>query len=128
MKKTIASAFTALALLTSASVMAQGTHEGEHPQHGGILAEVKGIQYELVAKPDVVTIYVSDHGKIVSTKGATGKLTLLNGSEKTDVALIPVGENKLEAKGSFKVDGGAKAVAVVTLAGKPAQSVRFAMK
>jgi hypothetical protein len=39
--------------------------------------------------------------------------------------LSPAGDNKLEAKGAFKVAPGTKAVAVVTLAGKPAQSVRF---
>ena len=128
MNKFVASAFASLALLVSASVLAQGAHEGEQPQHGGVLAEVKGVQYELVAKPDVITIYVNDHGKTVSTKGANGKLTLLNGGKKTDVALSPSGENKLEAKGSFKVDNSTKAVAVVSLAGKPAQSVRFSMK
>ena len=128
MKKILATAFASLAMLASASVTAQSAHKGEEPQHGGILAEVKGIQYELVAKPDVMTIYVHDHGKAISTKGATGKVTLLNGSDKTDVTLNPAGDNKLEAKGTFKVDKGTKAVAVVTLAGKSAQSVRFAAK
>jgi len=128
MKNTFAAAFASLALVFSASALAQSAHKGEEPQHGGILAEVKGTQYELVAKPDAITIYVSDHGKSIDTKGATGKVTLLNGSDKTDVTLAPAGENKLEAKGSFKVDKGTKAVAVVTLAGKSAQSVRFAGK
>lgn len=128
MKEFVASAFASLVFLVSAPVLAQGAHEGEQPQHEGVLAEVKGVQYELVTKPDVITIYVSDHGKTVSTKGATGKMTLLNGAEKTDIVLSPSGENKLEAKGSFQINKGMKAVAVVSLAGKPAQSIRFSMK
>jgi hypothetical protein len=106
----------------------KGAHAGENPQYGGVLAEVKGTQYELVAKPDNITIYVDDHGKKVSTKGATAKVTLLNGSEKTEAILAPAGENKLEAKGTYKVEKGTKVVAVVTLEGKPAQSARFTVK
>lgn len=128
MKKVFAAAFASMSLLVSMPSFAQGAHAGENPQYGGVLAEVKGTQYELVAKPDNITIYVDDHGKKVSTKGATAKVTLLNGSEKSEATLAPAGENKLEAKGTYKVDKGTKVVAVVTLDGKPAQSVRFTVK
>ena len=101
----------------------------EHkPRHGGVLVEVKEIQYELVAKPDMIVLYVEDHGKLIDTKGATAKLTLLSGKEKSEVMLVPAGGNKLEAKGSFAVAAGTKAVAIVTLAGKPPATVRFAVK
>ncbi|GIZ51914.1 hypothetical protein [Noviherbaspirillum aridicola] len=128
MKNVLAAAFASISLLVSLPSFAQGAHAGENPQYGGVLAEVKGTQYELVAKSDSITIYVDDHGKKVSTTGATGKATLLNGSEKTEVNLAPAGENRLEAKGTFKVDKGTKVVAVVSLQGKPAQSVRFTVK
>lgn len=128
MKTVLAAAFASMSLLVSLPSFAEGAHAGENPQYGGVLAEVKGTQYELVARPDSITIYVDDHGKKVSTTGATAKATLLIGSEKTEVNLAPAGENKLEAKGTFKVDKGTKVAAVVSLQGKPAQSVRFTVK
>lgn len=109
----------------SAAAFADGDHK---PKYGGVVAVVKDVQYELVAKPDSVTVFIEDHGKKVGTKGAIGKLTLLTGSEKTDVTLAPVGENALAAKGVFKLSPGTKAVATITLEGKPAISARFEIK
>lgn len=100
----------------------------QKPMYGGVVAIVKDIQYELVAKPDSVTVFILDHGKKVGTKGATGKLTLLSGSEKTEVALASVGENSVGAKGVFKVAPGTKAVVMITLEGKPPASARFEIK
>ena len=131
MKTTLALAFTSFTLLAASSAFAGGGHHenDEHkPKYGGVVTEQSEVQYELVAKSESIAIFVEDHGKKVDTKGATAKVLLLNGSEKTEVVLSPAGENKLEAKGSFKIDKGTKAVAVVTLAGKPAKSVRFALK
>jgi hypothetical protein len=67
-----------------------------------------------------------DHGKPADVSKASAKLTLLSGKEKQEVELKPV-VDKLEASGTFKVGPGTKAVAVVTVAGKPA-TVRFTMK
>ena len=103
---------------------------GDAPKakHGGIVAESKDIEYELVPKADSIALYVEDHGQKVDTKGASAKVTLLSGGEKSEIALLPAGENKLEAKGSFKLAAGTKAVSVVTLAGKPAATARFELK
>ena len=59
--------------------------------------------------------------------GAKGKVTLLNGSEKTEVDLAPSGD-KMEAKGSFKIAKGTKGIASVTLAGKGVATARFEVK
>ncbi|MBL8517582.1 MAG: hypothetical protein SF172_04485 [Burkholderiales bacterium] len=129
--KFVSMLFAAVLATASFATLAAGKHEhgdSHKPKHGGVVQEVKEIAYELVAKADSLTIYVDDHGKDVDTKGATAKVTLLNGAEKTEATLSPAGGNKLEAKGSFKVEKGTKAVAVVTLAGKPAQSIRFNLK
>ena len=75
-----------------------------------------------------ITVHVRDHGKVASTKGATGKLTILAGAEKTEVALAPAGEDRMEAKGSFKVAAGTRIVATINLAGKKPANVRFALK
>lgn len=105
---------------------------GEHahdakPAYGGVVSVVKDVNYELVAKPDTITLYVTDHGKPVDMKGGSATLTLLSASEKSEVKLAPAGENKLEAKGSFKIEKGTKVVASVNSGGKP-QSVRFTLK
>lgn len=119
----------ATALLLAPPVLAQHKAGDEHkPKYGGMVKEVNEIQFELVAKPDTLTVYMEDHGKKVDTKGATGKVTLRQGAERSEVALTPAGDNKLEAKGSFKVGSGTKAVATVTLAGKKPINVRFAIK
>ncbi len=106
--------------------------EAEHPHdakpaYGGVVSVVKDVNYELVAKPDTITLYVANHGKQVDTKNASATLTLLSASDKAEVKLTPAGENMLQAKGNFKVDKGTKVVASVTTGGKP-QSVRFTLK
>jgi hypothetical protein len=98
-----------------------------NPMHGGIMVPGKEADYELVAKTDVVQLYVYDHGKPKDVSKASAKLTLLSGSEKQEVALAPAGD-RLEAKGTFKVGPGTKAVAVVTNAGKTLGTARFTLK
>ena len=116
---------TAVALGATTVALGDSDHK---PMYGGVVAVVKDVQYELVAKSDSVAVFILDHGKKVNTKGATGKLTLLTGSNKSDIALIPVGENGLEAKGTFKLPPGTKVVSTITLERKPAVSARFEVK
>ena len=119
----------ALALALCGPAFAAGNHAHEHqPLHGGIVTEVADIDYELVAQPDTLTLHLRDHGKPLALDGASAKLTLLNGSEKTEATLSPAGEGKLQAKGSFKIAPGTKVVALVTVPGKKAANVRFAVK
>ena len=117
----------ALAFATSAYAADGHSHDAK-PLHGGILSEASDIEFELVARADTITVYVRDHGKALATLGATGKLTLLNGTDKADAALTPAGDNKLQAKGSFKLGPGTKLVASVNLQGKQPINVRFALK
>lgn len=120
----------ALALALAGSAFAAGEkhdHAHDHkPLHGGVVVEVKDMDYELVAKPTVIQLYLRDHGKKADVSKATAKLTLLTGTEKQEVELKPAGD-KLEATGSFKVGPGTKAVAVVNVAGKPS-TARFTVK
>ena len=69
-----------------------------------------------------------DHGQSAKTDGASARLTLLNGSEKTEATLTPGAAGMLQAQGQFKVAAGTKAVALVTLPGKKAANVRFVLK
>lgn len=102
-------------------------HAHEHkPMHGGVVVEAKDMDYELVAKATAIQLYLRDHGKPADVSKASAKLTLLTGTEKQEVELNPAGD-KLEATGTFKVGPGTKAVAVVTVNGKPA-TARFTIK
>ena len=118
-------------LITSSLVLGglawAGPNDGDHkPMHGGVLTTVKDIDYELVASPTTLRLYVRDHGKAVDASKASAKLTLLTGAEKQEVDLKPAGD-KLEATGSFKVGPGTKVVAILTVAGKPT-TARFIIK
>lgn len=117
----------ATALALSSTAFAAGDKHDHSAKHGGIVVEVKDMDYEIVAKADMMQIYISDHGKSAKLDGAKAKVTLLNGSEKSEVELMPAGD-KLEAKGAFKVAKGTKGIALVTLAGKSATTVRFEVK
>jgi hypothetical protein len=116
-------------LVAFSTAFAAGEHGDHHqPKFGGIVAEGKAFDAELVAKPDLITVYVSDHGKPMSAKGAKGKITLLSGTDKSEAELVPAGDNKLEAKGKFNVSTGTKALVVITPDGKTASTLRFTLK
>lgn len=104
-------------------------HANDHkPAHGGILAMTGGhMDMELVAKTDVIQLYVRNEGKPVDVSKASAKVTLLSGTEKQEVELAPAAD-RLESKGGYKVGSGTKAVVVVNLPGKPAATARFVLK
>ena len=94
---------------------------------GGVVTVVKDVNYELVAKPDGLALYVTDHGKPVDLSGASAKLMLLSATDRSETNLAPMGD-RFEAKGSFKAGAGTKAVATVTLANQPAVTVKFTLR
>ena len=79
---------TVLALIACVAYAAHAAdkhgHDHDHrPLHGGIVAEAGDLNYELVARPDSLTIYVTDHGKPVAATGARGTATVHSANEKT---------------------------------------------
>lgn len=78
-----------------------------------------------VWSPKPATSTLSWLAQKVDVSNATATLTLLNGADKQEVALVPQGE-WLGAAGDFKVAKGTKAVAVVKQAGKTV-TVRFVL-
>jgi hypothetical protein len=130
MKSSLFSLLAAASLATSlhfAPVLAGGGHD-HGPKYGGVVREVKNIAYELVAKQDSLTLYLNDHGKPVSTQGATAQAMIYGGSDKTPIKLEPAGENRLAAKGSFKVGVGVRVIITTTLPGKPPAKASFMLK
>lgn len=124
MKKLLALVAMAVTVALSGNALAHG----DKPKHGGIVQSASDLGFELVHKDGKATLYVEDHGKPVSTAGTTGKLTVLNGAEKTEVALEPAGENTLVSKGEAKLVKGTKAIAAVTFVDKKTVNVRFSVK
>jgi hypothetical protein len=96
-----------------------------------VVAEAKDIDFELVAKPDSLRLYVRDHGKPVevgnSKAKAKAKLTLLGGGAKQEVALKPAGD-RLEATGPVQGDRSEGGGPGGDLPGKPAVTVRFVLR
>lgn len=120
----------AVSVAVSGAVFAADSHNHAHEHkglQGGVVAEANHLDFELVAKPDTIKLYVRDHDKPLSLKDGSAKLTLLSGASKTEVGLAPGGE-ALEAKGAFSVTSGTKAVAVVALPGRKVTTVRFILQ
>ncbi|MFN4329530.1 MAG: hypothetical protein ACK4FF_11700 [Limnobacter sp.] len=115
-----------LGLVTSpALVHAHGLAE---PKYGGIVQEVKEVQYELTHKNGIVTIYVSDHdGKKTPTAGMSGTLIVMNNAEKVEIPLQPGKDNDLIAQGPATVKSGSK-IGAILKGPKGNAQVRFTIK
>lgn len=101
-------------------------HGGAKAKHGGVVATASDLGFELVGTSTGAAIYIEDHGKPMAPTGMGGKLTVLNGTEKSEADLVVAGD-KLEAKG-VKLAKGAKAVAALTGPAGKAITVRFTIK
>jgi len=101
-------------------------HESGRARHGGVLATASDLNFELVAQSGNAVIYIDDHGKPMAPTGMKGKLTVLNGAEKSEAALVVAGD-KLEAQG-VKLAKGAKVVVALTTPAAKAITVRFTVK
>ena len=120
---------TALAL-ASVTAFAAGDHDHAHdhkPLHGGVVTEVRDVDYELVVQPAAAQLYLRDHGKQVNVSNTKAKLTLLTGSQKQEVQLTPAADgSRLEGSGTFAAAKGTKAVVQVERRGNTA-SARFVL-
>lgn len=105
-----------------------GAGHGHGPRHGGVVREVKGASYELVAKPDSLVVHVSDHGKPLATEGAQAKATIYAGAERSEVTLEPGAGGTLAAKGAFRTGVGTRVALVVRLKGQAEQKMTFNLK
>jgi len=123
MKKTVTAVVLSLSAMSTNVALAHG---GATARHGGVVATASDLGFELVGTPGGAAIYVDDHGKPLAPTGMTGKLTVLNGSARSEAELVAAGD-KLEAKG-VKLAAGAKVVAALTTPAKKAITVRFTVK
>lgn len=119
----LATLLLSAATLGATSASAHGTAPA---RHGGVVQSANDLSFELVATPDGAMLYVDDHDKAYDAKKLSGKLTVLQGSDRSEVPLTPAGGNQLEARG-VRLDKGAKVVAVVTDE-RRTTTVRFTLK
>lgn len=102
-------------------------HGAGKPLHGGTVQAANDVNFELVAEADGATIYLVDHDAPMSSKGIAGKLTVLQGTKKTEVDVKEAGDNKLRATG-VKLVKGDKVVAVLNNVEGKSVTVRFTVK
>lgn len=117
----LAAAIAGATLAVASGVFAHG---GGDPKHGGAVSTASDLAFELTSGAEGATLYIEDHGKPFATSGMSGKLTVLNGADRSEAKLEPAGENRLQAKG-VKIGKGTKTVANVTLPNKKEVTVRF---
>ena len=130
MQSSILSLFAAAALVASLNIPTAiaGAGHDHGPKYGGVVRELHHVAYELVARPDSLTLYVSDHGKPVATQGATAEAVIYAGNDKTTVKMEPAGDNRMAAKGSFKVGVGVRVMLKASLPGKTPAKASFNLK
>lgn len=122
--KQLAWALGAAVWLMGAPALAHGDAK---PLYGGIVQVVSDMQYELVPQPDGALLYVVDHGEPADATRMSGKLTVLNGTRKSEAELKPAGGNKLQAR-DIQLGSGARVVASLRTPQGKAVTVRFAVK
>ena len=114
-------------VLACLSINPAEAHGDAKPIHGGIVQKVNDVGFELVVQADGATIYLMDHGKPMASKGITGKLTVLQGSNKIEADIKEAGENTLRVLG-VKLGKGDKLVAALSNVGGKSMTVRFTLK
>ena len=125
MNKFIATLLLATSISTYGGAVWAHTSHGQ-PQHGGIVAEAGEAQFEIVAKENKLTVFVTNHGAAVATAGASGKLMILAGNSKRELELKPDGENRMAGSGSLQATE--KLLVTIQLPGKKPLQARAVAK
>ncbi|AMR81060.1 hypothetical protein [Cupriavidus nantongensis] len=128
MKKQISAMVLAASLALSGVSGVAMAHGAKPAQYGGIVQVAGDLQFELVNRDGAVTIYVDDHDRKLPVAGASGKLTVLTGTRKTETALNPGADNALVAADKLQLQAGSKLVATIRFADGKTVTARFVAK
>ena len=102
---------------------AQHAHGAQKGPNGGQLEDVAGVHAELVTAGNTITINVFDESnKPLATKGFSGAVLVVRGSERETVTLAPSGESALKGDAKKPATGAAITVTLKTAAGKSGQA------
>lgn len=103
-------------------------HEGAGP-NGGQIAEIAGHHVEFTMKDKEVVLFLSDaDSKPIASKGASGRVVVLDGSKQASAELAPVEPNMLSAKLEAAPAAGAKVVISAKLSDGHELQARFVTK
>ena len=109
---------------------AHKAHDHAHddkPQHGGIVAVANDLHYELVAADGKLALYAEGLPKGDALKSVKVRLTLLQGTHKTDLdlGLSKQDEHRFEVASDATLSASDKVVALIRLASGKPRLVRF---
>lgn len=128
MKRILTSSLSVLCLLSSVLCHAHSDEylDSQPTPHGGQMHMAGAYHFELLAKPNELTVYLTDHaGTKVPASGATGAATVLSGKTKASIKLQPSGDNVMKGAGQFELAPDMKVVVSITVAGKSPEQARF---
>lgn len=124
--KFVLALFAALAFAAPAA--AQHAHGAQKGPNGGPIEDVAGVHAELVVSGNAITFHILDESnKALPTKGYSGSVLVVSGSDRETVTLAPSGESTMKGEAKKPVaKGAAISVTLKTAAGKSGQA-RFKM-
>jgi hypothetical protein len=94
--------------------------------HGGQLRMSGAYHFELVAAPGELTVYVTDHAdNPMATAGATATALVDSDGSKTEVLLVPTGDNAFRGQGGFALNEQSKVHLKVIMPGGQAELATF---
>lgn len=103
-------------------------HEGAGP-NGGQIAEAQGHHIEFTTKAQEIILFLSDKdGKPIASKGASGRIVVLDSGKQVTADLAPVEPNLLSAKLEAQIAAGAKVVVSAKLGDGHDLQARFVAK
>ncbi|WP_420223428.1 hypothetical protein [Pigmentiphaga litoralis] len=117
--------------MSSALLCSLAFAHGDWPaQRGGIMNEGGETSFELIQKGKATTVCLSDHGKPVATRGASGTLQVTRAGKETrhDIKTVADGNCLMASGGVAKLRAGDTALARVELADGSVVIGRFAVK
>jgi hypothetical protein len=95
-------------------------------QHGGRAVGAGDYHVELVAKADVVEVYLADHdNKAIRSAGHKGLAILVVDGKSRRIVLEPAGESRLSGKLTGGLPGAPKGVVQLTLPNGKTVQARF---
>jgi hypothetical protein len=119
----------ALAAAASLGIaVAAHAHGGNVPEHGGVLKLVADTSVELVTRPEGVQVWVEEEGEEVPSASMSGKLVVVDGAAKSEIALTPAAGNMWEAKGLKLKPGANVTVFMVGNSGRDKTTASFKIK
>ena len=104
-------------------------HEEANGPNGGQVTVVQGHHVEFTTKDKEIVLFLTDGaGKLIESKGASGRVVIQDGAKQLTADLTPTDPNLLSAKLDAPLATGAKVVVSAKLGDGHALQARFVAK